>query len=156
MLNRRRRHEEHENHERWLVSYADFMTLLFAFFTVLYATSQSDSKKQEQFEHSIKQNMSFGMLGGNNESFFDNINSPNAGSLFKPLLQTFPKAGATSGDVENYVENRIDKDLSKEEKEQTVGGLHHDSVGVRIQLAANTALSVRVRRAPFRFTGLAR
>jgi chemotaxis protein MotB len=29
---RRRRPEEHENHERWLVSYADFITLLFAFF----------------------------------------------------------------------------------------------------------------------------
>ena len=28
-------HEEHENHERWLVSYADFMTLLFALFVVL-------------------------------------------------------------------------------------------------------------------------
>jgi len=41
------RHEEHENHERWLVSYADFITLLFAFFTVLYATAQSDQAKLE-------------------------------------------------------------------------------------------------------------
>ena len=32
--------EEPENHERWLVSYADFITLLFAFFVVLYATSR--------------------------------------------------------------------------------------------------------------------
>ncbi|HRE16841.1 MAG TPA: flagellar motor protein MotB, partial [Rhodocyclaceae bacterium] len=31
--------EEHENHERWLVSYADFITLLFAFFVVMYAIS---------------------------------------------------------------------------------------------------------------------
>jgi chemotaxis protein MotB len=36
---RRRRPEEHENHERWLVSYADFITLLFAFFVVMYSIS---------------------------------------------------------------------------------------------------------------------
>src|SRR4051812_19736016 len=33
------------SHERWLVSYADFITLLFAFFTVLYASSTLDTKK---------------------------------------------------------------------------------------------------------------
>ncbi len=42
---RKKKHEEHENHERWLVSYADFITLLFAFFTVLYATAQTDQAK---------------------------------------------------------------------------------------------------------------
>ena len=34
------------NHERWLVSYADFITLLFAFFVVLYAFAKADQKKQ--------------------------------------------------------------------------------------------------------------
>ncbi len=42
---RKRRAEEHVNHERWLVSYADFITLLFAFFVVLYASSQVDKRK---------------------------------------------------------------------------------------------------------------
>jgi chemotaxis protein MotB len=42
---RKKKPEEHENHERWLVSYADFITLLFAFFVVLYAISQVDLKK---------------------------------------------------------------------------------------------------------------
>ena len=42
----RRRHvEEHENHERWLVSYADFITLLFAFFVVMYAISTLNEGK---------------------------------------------------------------------------------------------------------------
>jgi chemotaxis protein MotB len=39
MARRRRRPEPHVNHERWLVSYADFITLLFAFFTTMYAIS---------------------------------------------------------------------------------------------------------------------
>lgn len=40
--------EEEEKLERWLVSYADFITLMFAFFTVLYATAQADTKKLEE------------------------------------------------------------------------------------------------------------
>jgi chemotaxis protein MotB len=44
-MSRRRKHQGHVNHERWLVSYADFITLLFAFFVVLYASAEVDNKK---------------------------------------------------------------------------------------------------------------
>jgi chemotaxis protein MotB len=46
---RKKRAEGHVNHERWLVSYADFITLLFAFFVVMFAVSQVDSKKLGRF-----------------------------------------------------------------------------------------------------------
>ena len=42
---RRKRQEVHINHERWLVSYADFITLLFAFFVVMYSISQVNDSK---------------------------------------------------------------------------------------------------------------
>ena len=52
---RRRRHsEDHISHERWLVSYADFITLLFAFFVVLYAPSQVDKRKIGRLALSIQ------------------------------------------------------------------------------------------------------
>lgn len=41
----RKKSEDHENHERWLVSYADFITLLFAFFVVMYAISTVNEGK---------------------------------------------------------------------------------------------------------------
>lgn len=41
----RKKPESHVNHERWMVSYADFVTLLFAFFVVLYSSSQVDKRK---------------------------------------------------------------------------------------------------------------
>jgi chemotaxis protein MotB len=49
----RRVHRARVTHERWLVSYADFITLLFAFFVVLYAFSRADQKKREQVSMSI-------------------------------------------------------------------------------------------------------
>jgi chemotaxis protein MotB len=51
---RKKKHEEHVNHERWLVSYADFITLLFAFFVTLYAISQVDAKKLGKLVESMQ------------------------------------------------------------------------------------------------------
>jgi chemotaxis protein MotB len=52
---RRRHEEEHENHERWLVSYADFITLLFAFFVVMYAISTLSESKYKVLSDSLLQ-----------------------------------------------------------------------------------------------------
>jgi chemotaxis protein MotB len=51
---RKKRQHAPENHERWLVSYADFITLLFAFFVVMFATSQTDKGKAQQVSDSVK------------------------------------------------------------------------------------------------------
>ncbi|MER7283773.1 flagellar motor protein MotB, partial [Dactylosporangium sp. NPDC000244] len=45
--------EEHENHERWLVSYADMMTLLMVLFIVLFAISQVDQKKFAELKNGL-------------------------------------------------------------------------------------------------------
>ena len=58
---KRNNRKAHGNHERWLVSYADFITLMFAFFVVLYASSQTDIRKQAQVAQSI--NEAFKALG---------------------------------------------------------------------------------------------
>ncbi len=50
----KKKHEEHENHERWLVSYADFITLLFAFFVVMYSVSSVNEGKYRTVSESIK------------------------------------------------------------------------------------------------------
>jgi chemotaxis protein MotB len=52
-MRRRQKHEEHENHERWLVSYADFITLLFAFFVVMYAISSINEGKYRVLSESL-------------------------------------------------------------------------------------------------------
>lgn len=60
MAKKKHKHEEHENLERWLVSYGDFITLLFATFVVLYALAQVDAtdfaKLEESLKHAFSQN----------------------------------------------------------------------------------------------------
>ena len=55
---RKKKHEEHVNLERWLVSYADFITLLFALFVILYALSQIDLEKFKLLK--VSMNEAFG------------------------------------------------------------------------------------------------
>lgn len=50
---RRRIEEDDDNPERWLVSYADFITLLFAFFVVMYAVSSVNQGKYDELSSSI-------------------------------------------------------------------------------------------------------
>jgi chemotaxis protein MotB len=51
---RRQKKAAHENHERWLVSYADFITMLFALFVVMFASSQADKGKAKQVSESVE------------------------------------------------------------------------------------------------------
>ena len=53
MRKRRRIESDHENHDRWLISYADFITLLFAFFVVMYAISAVNEGKYRVLSHSL-------------------------------------------------------------------------------------------------------
>jgi chemotaxis protein MotB len=50
---RKKKEEEHVNHERWLISYADFITLLFAFFVVMYAVSSINEGKYRVLSDSM-------------------------------------------------------------------------------------------------------
>jgi flagellar motor protein MotB len=96
---RKKKPEEHVNHERWLVSYADFMTLLFATFTALYALSNADKEKFKKMSHSL------------NEAF-SGVSSPAA-----PVISLDTKSG--SGDM---VINIMDSSFSKPKKGNGEGG----------------------------------
>jgi len=57
---RRKKVAAHENHERWLVSYADFITLLFAFFVVMFASSQTDKSRAKQISQAVEKALADG------------------------------------------------------------------------------------------------
>ncbi len=59
---RRRRQDISPGQDRWVLSYADFITLLFAFFTTLYAMSATDARKAEQLAQSLRESFGNGVL----------------------------------------------------------------------------------------------
>jgi len=59
---RRRKPEAHGSHERWLVSYADFITLLFAFFVVMFASAQADHGKASRVSESVRKALEEGQV----------------------------------------------------------------------------------------------
>lgn len=129
----KRKHEEHENHERWLVSYADFITLLFAFFVVMYATSTANEEKQKEFEKSIQVNLHLVGQGGNkvNHSMADAL-----AELSSPVSSEFP-TNTGNREVQRYVEDQVDKKLGKE-SQNYIRDIYHDTLGVKITLAATS------------------
>jgi chemotaxis protein MotB len=79
-----RGHKSGASHERWLVSYADFITLMFAFFVVLYASATANQKKQTQMSESI--DSAFRALGIFPSAARKSSNTAGAASADKPVL----------------------------------------------------------------------
>ncbi len=112
---KKKREEEPENLERWLVSYGDFITLLFATFVVLYALAQVDASDFAKLEESLKQAFSQNTLLDGQQSVMDGSNSifdqQQANSFIPSLMLEYisPKYEETAF---NEIEETI-KDLTE-------------------------------------------
>jgi chemotaxis protein MotB len=92
---RRVKPQHAENHERWLVSYADFITLLFAFFVVMYGISAVDAKKMKQVSQSFQQ--AFNVVGTGGIGTIPIIEADFSNSLLDiSSVQLNPSAGIHS------------------------------------------------------------
>lgn len=85
----KREPEKHANHERWLVSYGDLLTLLLAVFVVMYAMGQQDKKKAEEVAQSIQS--AFGMTQASNGNGKPAVIKSGAVNII-PDLKTPPSA----------------------------------------------------------------
>ena len=86
---RKKKEEEHENQERWLISYADFITLLFAFFVVMYSTSSVHEGKFRAVADSVNEAFHpFVSLSASNIRLKEKQSGPD---MFDPGLKLFFK-----------------------------------------------------------------
>jgi len=114
-MSRRRRPHGHGNHERWLVSYADFITLLFAFFVVLYSTAQVDNKRIAQVSAAIEGGFQkMGAFSGNSGGPPEKSGPPAAG-------KRAPLPPKSSDPQATLVEYRPDVDLLQKQLEEALG-----------------------------------
>src|SRR5947209_4571719 len=115
----------HVNHDRWLVSYADFITLLFAFFVVMYAASQVDKRKMIRVSASIEgafQQM--GVFQGQHPVATEappELNHPDAARIPAPELlpsaaerSARPTTGVTNIDpLKSEIEKTLEEEIKK-------------------------------------------
>jgi chemotaxis protein MotB len=105
---KRKHAAHHENHERWLVSYADFITLLFAFFVVMFATAQKDKTKQRIVAESVREALQHGQLATTIQGIInqrkvtpdgkgDSRNRPDAAEPQKPSEKVAPASVPSAG-----------------------------------------------------------
>lgn len=145
---RRKRKEEHVNHERWLVSYADFITLLFAFFVVLFSSAQVDHRKVGQLAMAIQ--VAFQQMG-----VFETSNTHMALDKSEPMpfekVQVVensmretdlsqmvpPMKGVISNQPDRHeieaIRMAMEKTLAKQIEHQTVG-IHETGEGLVVSL----------------------
>lgn len=96
---RRSKRAEHDNRDRWLISYADFVTLLFAFFVVMYSISSVNEEKYKSFGDAL--NSAFSKDGAQQAA----VSSPQAqGSLFMADRQTV-RLGEQQRKIQEHMKN---------------------------------------------------
>lgn len=137
MIRKKAKHEAHENHERWLVSYADFITLLFAFFVVMYATSTNNTEKQKEFEDSVRANLHLvsASAGGSGSGGPSQAINEAMQELNQPI-DVFPKKGGPK-EIKDFLQRQMEKSAGAGFK-NSVSELKHEWFGVRMSLAASS------------------
>ncbi len=143
----KKKHPEHVNLERWLVSYADFITLLFAFFVIMYAISQADLSKFKKVSQSIKAAFSAagpvgmvdlgGSSGGNTANPLEQPEAPGGRVINMPAGKT-----NTAGDpdpqlheIKELLEETISLELGVTDLSEKMQ-MQFDSRGLVVRLAA--------------------
>jgi chemotaxis protein MotB len=101
-MKKRKHNEEHENAERWLLTYADLITLLLAFFIMMYVFSKKDAYKYDEVASHLKTIFSGGTgLAGK-------------GSVTATSPIDMPSRGASSGEIKRQLEGEfVDKNRNK-------------------------------------------
>jgi len=122
-LRKRRHNVEHDNVHRWLVSYADYMTLLFALFVVLYAMAMVNEKPFETITESVGHVFQANEIKPKNRGHGDDILNVNTSKSNKRLFgnglldEAGPELLEGEQTLSNISDSQVGSNLTSLEKE---------------------------------------
>ena len=99
---KKHKHEEHVNHERWLVSFADMMTLLFALFVVLYALGTTELEKLRKLKKSVQ--FAFHIAGDGKTKDVGIFDKQQGGG---EVPESAPLINAQSGEMKEFLQETL-------------------------------------------------
>jgi chemotaxis protein MotB len=130
-MRRRKKEEEEVSNERWLVSYADFITLLFAFFTTLYAISTVDVQKMGKMVVSMRASFDSNLFSPGSRNLTLNPGSENNSSS-REVLQGV--------DLRNATMQRL-QDMKVPSRKEVLSG---EKALARLKMSIESLLSAEV------------
>ena len=132
----RKKRIDHDNHDRWLISYADFVTLLFAFFVVMYSISSVNETKYKTFSDSLNSAFSKQPSSANTVTVLPNEQE----QLLKALVD---KRTARLGEQQRKIQDRM-RNLTSNLSQvmsplinQHLVNIHPSKRGVEIDISAS-------------------
>jgi flagellar motor protein MotB len=130
-MGRKHKHEEHVNHERWVISYADMVTLLFALFVVLYALGEVEMRKLKLLRKSLQFAFHFEGSGKTrDEGLFDKGES--GGSLMEPA----PLLTAQKKEMQEFLMETLPREFEEKTGKSLDVVQTDDTVAFRAPLSA--------------------
>ena len=138
----KKKQPEHVNHERWLVSYADFITLLFAFFVVLFASGQSDKRKQIMLAHSMQSAFDHNGIFDPHSPTPPISDDPNAIPHAVPSPVSLPTPSLTNPDINgtgkgaaaDHIREIVKKEVAERKLPEGIITVHPSAEGLVISL----------------------
>ncbi|GAA3043553.1 flagellar motor protein MotB [Actinokineospora globicatena] len=111
--------EEHENHERWLLTYADMITLLMVLFIVMFAMSTVDAKKFDQLKESLA-----GAFGGSQSLVVGGASgSPDTAGVSPDKIDLQSAAGGEGADVTTMSKSDAEKAVQQSDRAKAAADL---------------------------------
>ena len=132
----KKKHPEHVNHERWLVSYADFITLLFAFFVVLFASGQTDKRKQIKLAEAMQSAFTHqGIFNPHSKTPpMSDMNADPTAASPSPLALPLPSAVEAEQQVAEHIQQVVRKQVAEQHLGEGVVSVRPTQEGLVVSL----------------------